>query len=171
MSASSRPRERNIELAEARYRQRARALCGLLLRRGFALSLDSRGERLRIIGPIHLLPDDLAEDIIDHQYYLLQMLTAAASPAIAWRLRAMLPQVPLAGPLAPLMARLGPHAQGHCWSCGDLLPPDDRSPGDEAAVADRCRPCRQATGLAFSRVREGRRVSRAGGPPPPRQAA
>jgi hypothetical protein len=63
---------------------------------------------------------------------------------IAWRIKAMLPQIPDNGPVPFLVAKgaVEPKA-GCCLSCGEVLAADDRY---------RCTPCGRAANLALELV-------------------
>lgn len=78
--------------------------------------------------------------------------------AIAWRVEAMLAQVPMRGPIIGILtAREGawPADGGHWVSCGDPLPPDGPR-GGPFGVPVRCEPCYAAVRTAIGRRRAAR---------------
>jgi hypothetical protein len=74
---------------------------------------------------------------------------AEDDPEVAWRVAALRPQVPTRGPIPHLVVRLDNPAvsvQGHCRSCGDLLPE-----GRQFC----CAQCVRAVEIVLNAVREG----------------
>lgn len=88
-----------------------------LSERGYRL--EAQGNRLRY-HPAEI-PPELRELLIEHKAEVLELLKAAEA-RIAWRVEAMLRQIPDSGPIPFLVARkdfkTGPNC---CHSCGDSL--------------------------------------------------
>lgn len=83
--------------------------------------------------------------------------TQANDPEVNWRIEAMLPQIPGAGPIPFLVAREGFDSRGGCClSCGDPLNRDD---------AYRCASCSRAANLALELSLSRRQEAKGAGLP------
>ena|SRR5215208_3648956 len=83
--------------------------------------IEANGDRLRIDVPEGIVTPELREALIEHKAQVLALITINENE-IAWRVTAMLPQIPTTGPVPFLVARknveTGPNC---CHSCGDSL--------------------------------------------------
>jgi hypothetical protein len=105
--------------------------------------------------PKRALPPELVDQLRARKAEVLALLRTE-EVAIAWRLQAMLPQIPARGPIPFLYARPELRDQwrelGHtrCHSCGEALPPEH-----VVQIVPRCSPCQRATEAACNASREG----------------
>ena len=106
------------------------------------LEVRIENDELVIRGP--RTQDALARRVLAEKPVVLALLSAEDA-AVAWRVAAMRPQVPLRGAIPVLVARDVASSPGYCISCGELLP--DR-------VTVRCVPCNRATWAALHEMRE-----------------
>ena len=116
----------------------AAALLARLRALGVALATD--GDHLTIDAPAGVLTPALLAELRGRKWTLLALL-AAAEPAVAWRVAAMVASLPPAGPVPFLVARATPRHAGGCCSCGEPVLACPRG------VAARCLPCRHAAHL------------------------
>jgi hypothetical protein len=94
------------------------------------LQVTARGDRLVVQGPHRLKA--VASRLLAAKVTVLEAL-AVEQEAVAWRIKAMRPQVTRSGAIPLLLARpVGAWGPGTCCSCGEPLAPDERY---------RCRPC------------------------------
>jgi hypothetical protein len=104
------------------------------------VALEVSGDRLRVKGPKGAITHELHEALTNSKQQLITLINSGKAEA-AWRVTAMLPQVPENGPLPFLVAREAVEPQeGCCLSCGDSLNQDD---------AYRCAACSRAANLAI----------------------
>lgn len=88
------------------------------------IRLEARGNKLRYY-PASAVEPELREVLAAHKTEVLALLKAS-DEEIAWRIKAMLPQIPDTGPIPLLIARAGIETRrGQCVSCGNLLQPSD----------------------------------------------
>ena len=119
----------------------------LIEARQSGLSVYRLGARLRWRADRQPVPEGLIARLRERKAELRLIVP----DELAWRVEAMLPQVPALGPVSLLMARDGawPDDGRHCCSCGDRLPPG-------ASSALRCAPCGDAARQAIA---QGRRCA------------
>lgn len=114
-----------------------------LTRRGVEVAVV--GDRIRF-RPQSAVTPDLRAALAEHKADLIRILSP--DDEVAWRIDAMLPQVPRTGTIPLLLAR--PEAKtapsGMCVSCGDPLAANRRS---------RCALCVAAVERVLNEVREG----------------
>lgn len=114
--------------------------------RGRGVIIEAKGERLRVEAPKGAMTPELREALTAHKLEVLA-LTTIAEDEIAWRVAAMLPQIPNSGPVPFLIARQVANAEpGGCHSCGEPLMTDN---------SYRCGPCSRAVNLALERALRG----------------
>src|ERR1051325_5948136 len=104
--------------------------------------LEAQDDRLRYY-PASAVSPELRESLIEHKAEVIALLKTG-DEEIAWRVAAMLGQIPDKGPIPFLVAREAVQPQaGCCLSCGEVLAADDRY---------RCTPCGRAANLALELV-------------------
>jgi hypothetical protein len=87
--------------------------------------VEAAGGRLRVDAPKGAVTPDLREALAECKAEVLAMLTIDEGE-IAWRVKAMLVQIPAAGPIPFLIARADFQSHdGCCLSCGEMLNTDD----------------------------------------------
>ena len=102
--------------------------------------VEAAGEHLRIDAPKGVITPELRDALMQRKAEILFLLKPLSSE-IAWRVQAILPQIPNKGAIPFLVAKLGKTTRkGHCLSCGDCLI------GDEVS---RCSLCNRAANLAL----------------------
>ena len=105
--------------------------------------IEAAGDRLKVDAPKGVVTPELREALAEHKIEVLALITVTEKE-IAWRVAAMLPQIPDHGPIPFLVAREAVEPQaGCCLSCGEVLAADDRY---------RCTPCGRAANLALELV-------------------
>jgi hypothetical protein len=114
------------------------------------------GDRLRV-RPAAAISPALRECLLAAKGELLRLVPEAATQeAVAWRLHAMLAQIPESGPIVGILtARDGawPADGEHCISCGDSVPAV--APGRGAFGARmRCDACSEAAAQAVAARRQ-----------------
>ena len=87
------------------------------------LSVRVNGERLVVRGTRDL--EDLAIQLLERKAEVLAALASDAERAIAARIEALRPLVPLSGPIPFLVVRRSEPRPGQCLSCGEPIGPDD----------------------------------------------
>jgi putative heme iron utilization protein len=114
------------------------------------------GDRLRV-RPAAAISPALRECLLAAKGELLRMVPEAATQeAVAWRVDAMLAQVPESGPIVGILtARDGawPDDGEHCISCGDSVPAVALGRGAFGARM-RCDACCEAAGQAVAARRQ-----------------
>ncbi len=102
--------------------------------------IETSGNRLRIDAPRGAVTPELREALVEHKSQVIALI-AITDTDIAWRVKAMLPQIPDVGPIPFLVAREAVEPQKECClSCGDPL-----NFGD----AYQCTPCSRAANQAL----------------------
>ncbi len=109
--------------------------------RAGGLEIQAEADGLVIRGPRTL--DHLARQLLNQKPQVLALLEAEDAE-VAWRIRAMRPQVRPRGPVPVLAARPVASFVGCCTSCGDPIAPPRRY---------RCEPCIRATWAVVREVR------------------
>src|SRR5215472_15333657 len=92
-----------------------------LLKEALACGLQVRveGDKLIVRGPRRSEP--LAKELLEHKVEIMAALTTR-EPDLAWRVEAMVPQIPEMGAIPFLVARkVDPVPPRCCLSCGDQL--------------------------------------------------
>ena len=94
-------------------------LLGELRARGVVL--EAAGDRLRVDAPRGAITPELREALTAHKAEVLALL-AVPDKEIAWRVEAMLPQIPGNGAIPFLVAREAVEPSSNCChSCGDSM--------------------------------------------------
>jgi hypothetical protein len=97
--------------------------------------VEAAGDRLRVDAPKGAVTPELREALAEHKTEVIALITIKEEE-IAWRVGAMLEQIPASGPFPFLVARKDfDCAPNCCHSCGNSL--DD----DQGYV---CEPCSRA---------------------------
>jgi hypothetical protein len=87
--------------------------------------IEPAGDRLKVDAPKGVITQELREALAACKSEVLAIL-AVDDHEIAWRVDAMLPQIPDKGPIPFLVARVDSQSQaGYCLSCGELLNGND----------------------------------------------
>lgn len=102
--------------------------------------VEAAGEQLRIDAPKGAITPELRVALVQRKVEILSLLKLTDSE-IAWRVQAMLVQIPNKGAIPLLVAKPGKTTKkGLCLSCGDCLI------GNEVS---RCSLCNRAANLAL----------------------
>jgi hypothetical protein len=118
------------------------------------VALEVSGDRLRVKGPKGAITPELHEALTNSKQELITLINGG-NAEVAWRVTAMLPQIPESGRLPFLVARKALEPQeGCCLSCGDPLNQDD---------AYRCAACGRAANLAIEMALSFRTGTQNGG--------
>ena len=109
--------------------------------------IEAAGDRLKVDAPKGAVTPELREALAEHKLEVLAFVTIAEDE-IAWRVAAMLPQVPSEGPIPFLVAKQGCKSEaGRCLSCGSSL-----REGDAYRCAICSRAVKEALGLAMLKI-------------------
>ena len=111
--------------------------------RAAGLEVRAEADRLVVRGP--RLHEEIARQLLAQKPAVLALLSGE-EVALAWRVEAMRPQVPLRGPIPVLVAREISPSPGHCLSCGEPLSPERPM---------RCALCMRAAQVVLGWIREG----------------
>ena len=96
----------------------------LMTLRDRGIQLEAQGDKLRYY-PASAVGVELREALAAHKAEVLALLKVN-DEEIAWRIKAMIPQIPDTGPIPLLIARAGIETtQGQCVSCGNWLQTGD----------------------------------------------
>ncbi len=102
--------------------------------------VEAAGQHLRIDSPKGAITPELRAALIRRKAEIMSLLKHTDSE-IAWRVQAMLSQIPNKGAIPFLIAKPGKTTKkGHCLSCGECLI------GEEVS---RCSLCNRAANLAL----------------------
>jgi hypothetical protein len=83
--------------------------------------VEASGDRLRVDAPKGVVTEELREALAEHKTEVMALITITEEE-IAWRVAAMLPQIPDSGPFPFLVARKDfDCVPNSCHSCGDPL--------------------------------------------------
>ena len=83
--------------------------------------VEAAGDRLRVDAPKGAVTPELREALAEHKTEVMALITITEEE-IAWRVAAMLEQIPASGPFPFLVARKDVvTSPNSCHSCGDLL--------------------------------------------------
>jgi hypothetical protein len=89
--------------------------------RGRGAIIEANGDHLRIEAPKVTVTPELREALLEHKAQVLALISITEDE-IAWRVTAMLPQIPMVGPIPFLVARKDIETGLNCChSCGDFL--------------------------------------------------
>jgi hypothetical protein len=111
--------------------------------RAVGLEVRTETDRLIVRGPRR--HEGIARQLLAQKPVVLALL-AEEEMELAWRIKAMRPQVPKQGPIPVLVAREVAVIAEHCLSCGEPLAP---------RRTVRCALCVRAAQQALGWVREG----------------